>query len=98
MNKTLPIYLSITLLVMIVSGCASTVSRAFSDPSEAVFYPGIKGNYEYLTNTDSDFGERAILGVVDIPFSLVLDTVLLPFDTYDYFKYKDNDKENSANQ
>ncbi len=48
-----------------------------------------------MTKDDAELGERIFYGV-DLPFSFIADTILVPFDTYDYFKYKRDDKGKSS--
>ena len=93
----------LTCVSVLISGCASMLERAFTPPDHVNFYPGIGANYDILTDENEDASIRFFGGVVDFPFSLVLDTILLPWETYDYFKYKHEDRkeqqqENSSNQ
>ena len=64
---------------------------------EECFYPGISVNYLYLTGGDF-WEDRVLLGILDVPFSLILDTILLPSDTYHYFRYRSDQKKQPSNQ
>jgi uncharacterized protein YceK len=97
MKKIIQTYLSTIIVVMMVSGCATSVGRAFTPPGNETFYTGTEEGYKAMTKGDAELGER-IFYRIDLPFSFIADTVLVPFDTYDYFKYKHDDKEKSANQ
>ncbi len=54
------------------------------------YYPGTKANIEMLTDNDTGWVMKPLLAI-DLPFSALLDTLLLP---YDYIK---SDEDQSAN-
>jgi uncharacterized protein YceK len=95
MKIHIQIYLSTIIVVMMISGCASVGTRAFTPPGHETFYPGLEGNYEILKDESTGFTEKLFLGVLDFPFSFCLDTILLPFDTYDYYKNKHEEKSSN---
>lgn len=60
------------------SGCSSMMMH--SGPSDG-YYPGTRASANVLTSEDSGWVMKP-LAVLDLPFSAVLDTLLLPLDYY----------------
>lgn len=60
------------------SGCSSVMMHA--GPSEG-YYPGTRASANVITDEDSGWVMKP-LAVLDLPFSAVLDTLLLPLDYY----------------
>jgi len=60
------------------SGCSSVMMH--SGPSEG-YYPGTRASTNVITDEDSGWVMKP-LAVLDLPFSVVLDTLLLPLDYY----------------
>jgi len=60
------------------SGCSSVMMH--SGPSEG-YYPGTRASANVITDEDSGWVMKP-LAVLDLPFSVVLDTLLLPLDYY----------------
>ena len=91
MKKQLPIF--ITLIVLVCgSGCASVINRTFlySDYQGKV-YPGVRTDLKCIcrpfdhTRHNKDAGQyllAPLIGILDMPFSFVFDTLLLPVDVF----------------
>lgn len=60
------------------SGCSSVMMH--SGPSDG-YYPGTRASADVLTDKDSGWVMKP-LAALDLPFSAVLDTLLLPLDYY----------------
>ncbi len=67
-----------------LSGCASVMTH--SGPS-AGYYPGTRASAGVISDKDSNWVMKP-LAVIDLPFSAVLDTLLLPWD---YLRRNDTD-------
>src|SRR5476649_2954188 len=66
------------------AGCSSVMTH--TGPNQG-YYPGTRASMSMLTDKDTGWSMMP-LAAIDLPFSAVLDTLLLP---YDYFR-KDSDK------
>lgn len=60
------------------SGCSSIMTH--SGPSDG-YYPGTRASASVLTDEDSGWVMKP-LAAIDLPFSALLDTLLLPLDYY----------------
>ncbi|AXQ47797.1 YceK/YidQ family lipoprotein [Pseudomonas sp. PCH44] len=60
-------------LPLMVSGCWSTLTHL---DGERCVYPGTRFGWNFATRN----GPGGLVGLIDVPFSLALDTVLLPYD------------------
>ena len=69
--------LSIILLAFIMSGCVSVFERSSNNGRYTYAYTGVRSDLDELSNKDSLISP---LIIIDLPFSFVLDTVLLPVD------------------
>ncbi|AUX91680.1 YceK/YidQ family lipoprotein [Mixta gaviniae] len=58
------------------SGCSSMMSHTGASQG---YYPGTRASAEMLTDDGSSWALKP-LALIDLPFSAVLDTVLLPWD------------------
>lgn len=58
------------------SGCSSMMSHTGASQG---YYPGTRASAEMLTDDESSWALKP-LALIDLPFSAVLDTVLLPWD------------------
>ncbi|WP_289994888.1 YceK/YidQ family lipoprotein [Photorhabdus laumondii] len=76
----------VTLGWLLISGCTSIMIH--SGPSRG-YYPGAKTDIEMLRDQDTGWVMKPLLAI-DLPFSALLDTLLLP---YDYIK---SDEDQSA--
>ncbi|MFJ4443509.1 YceK/YidQ family lipoprotein [Pseudomonas sp. NPDC089422] len=70
--KRIAKYLTLTLPLML-SGCWSTLTHL---DGERCVYPGTRFGWNFATQN----GPGGWVGLIDVPFSLALDTVLLPYD------------------
>ncbi|MTD28008.1 YceK/YidQ family lipoprotein [Erwinia sorbitola] len=71
------------------SGCSSVMMH--SGPSDG-YYPGTRASARVLTEKDSGWVMKP-LAAIDLPFSAVLDTLLLPLD---YFRAGNNDNDSDS--
>jgi len=60
------------------SGCSSMMSHSGAGEG---YYPGTRASASVLTDKDSSWVMKP-LALIDLPFSAVLDTLLLPLDYY----------------
>lgn len=72
-NLTLMTFLTVSL-----TGCSSVMTHA--GPNKEL-YSGTKNNISMLSDDDTGWAMKPLV-VLDIPFSAVLDTLLLPYDYY----------------
>jgi len=76
--------LSCLTSMILCSGCGSVVSR-INSPNANPVYIGTRSDFHSVANNhgmNSEIWHRAIW-VLDVPFSVVADTLWLPFDLYD---------------
>ena len=82
----------IASFLFITASCSSTIARnSGSVKYYPKTYPGIKMDYNIITHSSGKTFEFMLqIGpIIDFPFSLVLDTLLFP---YDYQALKDSEK------
>ncbi|ROR08894.1 uncharacterized protein YceK [Erwinia sp. JUb26] len=60
------------------SGCSSVMTH--TGPSQG-YYPGTRASASVLTDENSSWAMKP-LAAIDLPFSAVMDTLLLPWDYY----------------
>lgn len=66
-------------VIVALSGCAAVQARSEDGATE--FYAGTRENVAQLRDPDpEDRALRRLMYVVDLPFSAILDTFLIPFD------------------
>ncbi len=58
------------------------------------YYPGAKANIEMLKDQETGWVMKPLLAI-DLPFSALLDTLLLP---YDYIKYDEDQSASSPKE
>lgn len=75
-RSLLPIYAGSTMFAL--SGCSSIMAHV--GPYEG-YYAGTSNDVEMVSDSDNGWMMRTML-LVDLPFSAVMDTVLLPYDYY----------------
>jgi uncharacterized protein YceK len=63
---------------VVSSGCSSVMSH--TGPSQG-YYPGTRASADMLVDSQTSWAMRPV-ALVDLPFSAVLDTLLLPWDYY----------------
>lgn len=71
-------------LCLSISGCSSVMSRTGSDQG---YYAGTQANMNMMKSADTSWAMMPLL-MVDLPFTALMDTALLP---YDYLR-SSNDK------
>lgn len=83
------ILITIVLSLSLLSGCSSVRSRVDTPESRWTVYPGVQRDGVDLVTTVEGKLNPAWTGVLvapilvlDLPFSLVLDTLALPYDLY----------------
>ncbi|MEO6994762.1 MAG: YceK/YidQ family lipoprotein [Lacunisphaera sp.] len=70
---------TLTLFTIAASGCASIGARQGAQEHKP--YQGVNDDVHYLANpSEADHPSLQWLNIIDLPFSAVLDTILLPFD------------------
>ncbi|MDX7992109.1 YceK/YidQ family lipoprotein [Xenorhabdus sp. psl] len=87
-NRKILLLLCTTLGWLLVTGCSSIMTH--SGPHQG-YYPGAKANIEMLKDEKTGWVMKPLLAV-DLPFSAILDTLLLP---YDYSRSDKNKTEQS---
>lgn len=78
----------LTFLTVSLTGCSSVMTHA--GPNKEL-YSGTKNNINMLSDDETGWAMKPLV-VLDMPFSAVLDTLLLP---YDYYTVND-DKSNES--
>lgn len=64
--------------MVLLSGCSSVMSH--TGGKEGV-YPGTKASSTMLANDDTGIGLKSLV-VLDMPFTAIMDTLLLPWDIF----------------
>ena len=80
----------IFLMSFLIAGCSSIRARTETSNKEWTVYPGIRQNVKDMgglfsgKSSDPDWikGVMATIYTVDLPFSAVFDTVVVPYDLY----------------
>ncbi len=70
-------------LALLVSGCSSVITHSMaraSSPPPPMYMGGVR--MDYLAVAESETLGPQVYGVLDMPFSLVADVILLPYDLY----------------
>ena len=82
----------IVLLMPFVAGCASCMSRVYSPGSRVRYYQGVDNDVRCISGSFDPERELSLsrrvglscISLIDMPFSAVLDTILLPYDMWVY--------------
>jgi uncharacterized protein YceK len=74
--KTFPLASALACCTFMSSGCSSVMSH--TGPNQG-YYPGTRASAEVLVDDHSSWALKP-LALIDLPFSAVLDTLLLPWD------------------
>lgn len=61
-----------------MSGCSSVMTHTGGQEG---YYPGTKASYEMLTDDGTSWGYKPFVAL-DMPFTAVMDTLLLPWDMF----------------
>ncbi|MGK7247249.1 YceK/YidQ family lipoprotein [Buttiauxella agrestis] len=64
--------------LLTVSGCSSVMTHTGGQEGT---YPGTRESYEMLTDSETSWGYKPFVAL-DMPFTAVADTVLLPWDLF----------------
>lgn len=62
--------------VTVISGCSSVMTHTGGQQG---YYPGTKASYQLLADDQTSWGLKPLVAL-DMPFTAVMDTVLLPWD------------------
>lgn len=76
----------LVILCSVLNGCSSMMTHSGNDEP---YYPGTIANNKTIGNAKNPWNVR-LLAVMDYPFSLILDTVLFPWD---YFHHAETGKK-----
>lgn len=71
-----------------VSGCSSVMSHTGGHQG---YYPGTRADVSMISSEDTSWAMTPLL-IVDLPFSALLDTLLLPYDYYRQDKLNTRDR------
>ncbi|ANR81108.1 hypothetical protein BBB57_14870 [Kosakonia sacchari] len=63
---------------MVLSGCSSVMSHTGGKEGT---YPGTRASSAMLSDDDTGIGTKSLV-VLDMPFTAILDTLLLPWDLF----------------
>lgn len=63
--------------VLLLAGCASAMSHSGS--TDISYYPGTHASYQMLNNQQTSWMIKPFI-ILDMPFTIMLDTLLLPWD------------------
>ncbi|WP_071585897.1 YceK/YidQ family lipoprotein [Providencia rettgeri] len=88
MPSLISIRLYFLIAPLILSGCSSIMTHA--GPSEG-YYPGSKNSIKMIKDDETGWIVKPLLAI-DLPFSVVMDTLLIPLD---YAKSGNDDKADS---
>ncbi len=61
-----------------ISGCSSVMTHTGGQEG---YYPGTRASYSMLTDDETSWGYKPFVAL-DMPFTAVMDTVLLPWDMF----------------
>ncbi|RPH23352.1 YceK/YidQ family lipoprotein [Buttiauxella warmboldiae] len=64
--------------LLTVSGCSSVMTHTGGQEG---YYPGTRASYEMLVDGETSWGYKPFVAL-DMPFTAVMDTVLLPWDMF----------------
>lgn len=88
-NRSIRIVILFTFLLIIINGCGTLGSFSGDSPcrdyAKTPVYSGVRCDIKAvkeITNLGKEYsglGGIAILPIIDVPFSLVLDTIILPY-------------------
>ncbi|POU72870.1 YceK/YidQ family lipoprotein [Leclercia sp. LSNIH6] len=78
MMKNVLIKLTIFSAVVVLCGCSSVMSHTGGKEGT---YPGTRASANMLADDDTNWGTKSLV-VLDMPFTAVVDTLLLPWDLF----------------
>ena len=85
------LWLFLAGLPLFASGCSAVIARSIArstSPPPPLYLGGVRTDWKVIT--ESEVWEPQAYGVVDMPFSLVADVILLPYDIYTDCRHTDN--------
>lgn len=88
MMKTVLLPLVTGCAFLSASGCSSVMSHTGGHQG---YYPGARADVEMMKSDDTSWAMTPLL-IVDLPFSALLDTLLLPYDYYRQGKENTRDR------
>lgn len=91
MIKRFPLTGLLVCCVITTSGCSSMMSHSGGSQG---YYPGTRASAKMLTDDDTGWVLKP-LALIDLPFSAVMDTLLLPWD---YFRADDDKTKDSPRE
>ncbi|MEG1211394.1 MAG: YceK/YidQ family lipoprotein [Leclercia sp.] len=78
MMKNVLIKLTMFSAVVVLCGCSSVMSHTGGKEGT---YPGMRASANMLADDDTNWGTKSLV-VLDMPFTAVIDTLLLPWDLF----------------
>jgi len=78
MMKNVLIKLTTFSAVVVLCGCSSVMSHTGGKEGT---YPGMRASATMLADDDTHWGTKSLV-VLDMPFTAVVDTLLLPWDLF----------------
>ncbi|HBZ16521.1 MAG TPA: YceK/YidQ family lipoprotein [Pantoea sp.] len=91
MMKRFPLTAVLVCTTFATSGCSSVMSHTGASQG---YYPGTRASAEMLTDDKTSWAIKP-LALIDLPFSAVMDTILLPWD---YFRSDDDRSKDSIHE
>ena len=91
MMKRFPLTAVLVCSIFVTSGCSSVMSHTGASQG---YYPGTRASAEMITDDNTSWAIKP-LALIDLPFSAVMDTVLLPWD---YFRSDDDKSKDSIHE
>lgn len=91
MMKRFPLTAVLVCSTVVTSGCSSVMSHTGASQG---YYPGTRASAEMITDDNTSWAIKP-LALIDLPFSAVMDTVLLPWD---YFRSDDDKSKDSIHE
>lgn len=64
--------------LLVISGCSSVMTHTGGQEG---FYPGTRASYGMLADSETNWGYKPFVAL-DMPFTAVMDTMLLPWDMF----------------
>lgn len=91
MMKCIPLTSVLVCGVLTTSGCSSVMSHTGANQG---YYPGTRASADMIADDNTSWAIKP-LAVIDLPFSAVMDTILLPWD---YLRSDDDKTKDSARE
>lgn len=91
MMKRFPLSGLLVCCAVATSGCSSVMSHTGASQG---YYPGTRASTHLIADDDTSWAIKP-LAVIDLPFSAVMDTILLPWD---YLRSDDDRRKDSPRE